>query len=368
MAVTDDLERRRLPAPDLPYRPLVPRLATPPIGLIGCGGITKHHLTAYRRAGYEVVALCDLDRDRAEERRREFYPKAALYTRHEELLDRDDIAVVDIATHPAERVKVIRDALDAGKHVLSQKPFVLDLDIGEELVELADRQGVELAVNQNGRWAPHISYLRTAVAEGLLGELVSVELSANFDHSWIVDTPFDRIDEVVLYDYAIHWFDALTCYAGGEAASWTVASKARARGQVVRPPMLAHVLVDYPELLATLAFNGAAGPGTHDRTVLVGTEATAVSSGPDVSDQTVEIVTATGVMTPELEGAWYDDGFHGTMAELLCAIEDGRTPTHHARGNLTSLALAFAAIESARTGGPTRPGEVRRIPDEIGTP
>ena len=42
-------------------------------------------------------------------------------------------------------------ALEAGKHVLSQKPFVLDLDDGQELVDLADRNGLKLAVNQNGR-------------------------------------------------------------------------------------------------------------------------------------------------------------------------------------------------------------------------
>ena len=55
-------------------------------------------------------------------------------------------------------------AIDAGKHILSQKPFVVDLDVGEELVAQAEARGVKLAVNQNGRWAPHFSYMRQAVA------------------------------------------------------------------------------------------------------------------------------------------------------------------------------------------------------------
>ena len=75
--------------------------------------------------------------------------------------------MLDIATHPPDRVPLIKAALNARKHVLSQKPFVLDFDTGEKLADLADKKGVKLAVNQNGRWAPHFSYIRHAVQENL---------------------------------------------------------------------------------------------------------------------------------------------------------------------------------------------------------
>jgi hypothetical protein len=114
-------------APDLPYQPPTPK-SPPPIGLIACGGITQTHLTAYKKAGFNVVALCDLIEERARKRQADFYPDAAVYTDYRDLLARDDIRVVDIATHPPERVPLIEDALRAKKHVLSQKPFVLDLD------------------------------------------------------------------------------------------------------------------------------------------------------------------------------------------------------------------------------------------------
>jgi len=55
-------------APELPYEPDAPKTYRSPIGLIGCGGITPHHLDAYRTAGYEVVALCDIDEEKVEER------------------------------------------------------------------------------------------------------------------------------------------------------------------------------------------------------------------------------------------------------------------------------------------------------------
>lgn len=135
-------ERTTRDAPDLPYQPRDPESYNPSIGLVGCGGITASHLEAYRNAGYDVRALCDIDEETAVERQQEFYPDADVYTDHHDVLACEDVGVVDVATHPTTRPPLIEDAIDAGKHVLSQKPFVLDLDVGERLVERADRQGV----------------------------------------------------------------------------------------------------------------------------------------------------------------------------------------------------------------------------------
>ena len=203
-------KRKAVTAPELPYRPRDPRRYRPGIGLIGCGGITTWHLTAYRKAGYEVVALCDADRERAERRREEFYPHAVVTDDYREVISRDDVAVVDITTHPPERPPLVEAALKARKHVLSQKPFVLDLDVGERLADLADKQGVRLAVNQNARWAPHFSYIREAVRRpALLGAIDGVHCDVSFDHSWVKGTPFEQVHHLILYDFAIHWFDFL---------------------------------------------------------------------------------------------------------------------------------------------------------------
>ena len=196
---------------DVDYRPRDPQKYNPPIALVGCGGITEYHLSAYQTAGYDVVALCDLRRDLAEDRAREFFPQADIYTDYQDVLRRDDVEVVDIATHPPERPSIVRDALMARKHVLSQKPFVLDLDEGEKLVDLAHTQNVKLAVNQNGRWAPHFSYARAAVAAGLLGDVAGVHLSVHWDHTWTAGTEFEKVKHLILYDFAVHWFDMVNC-------------------------------------------------------------------------------------------------------------------------------------------------------------
>ncbi len=353
---------REMVAPELEYLPRDPRQYRPAIGVIGCGGISAHHLAAYQRAGYRVVALCDVQEERARERQAAYFPTAAVYTNYRELLRRDEIEVVDVATHPAERAPILEAALRAGKHVLSQKPFVLDLATGERLADLADRRGVKLAVNQNGRWAPHFAYLRQAVQQGLLGELTSATLTVHWDHSWVIGTPFDAIHDLILYDFAIHWFDIVTCFFGHRRPRQVFAATAYATGQRPRPPLLAHVLVEYEAAQATLVFDAAVAYGPQDRTHLAGTGGSAISAGTGLSEQQVTLYTPHGYGSPSLEGTWFRNGFHGTMAELLCAIEEDRVPSNNARDNLRSLELAFAAIASARDGTPRVPGSVRCLP------
>jgi predicted dehydrogenase len=349
-------------APPLPYQPRDPQHYRPAIGLIACGGITAHHLNAYQRAGYRVVALCDLVLSRARKRKAKFYPDAKVYRNYREVLRRDDIEVVDVATHPAERMPIIEDALRAGKHVLSQKPFVLDLDFGQRMVDLADRQGVRLAVNQNGRWAPHFSYLREAIRAGLLGQVTAAHLSVHWDHNWVKGTAFDKVQHLILYDFAIHWFDMLTCIFGDLRATRVYASLAHSPQQAARPALLGQALVEYDGAQASLAFDADTHFGPQDRTYVAGTLGSVSSVGPDLKSQALTLATAAGQAAPVLEGQWFDDGFHGTMGELLCAIEEGREPCNSARDNLRSLELCFAAVASAERHEVVVPGSVRVLP------
>lgn len=342
----------------LSFKPKLPVSYRPPIGLIGCGGITVEHLTAYQRAGFNVVAVCDLLEQRARSRAEQFYPEAKIYTDYRALLDDSTIEVVDIATHPEQRGGMIRDALLANKHVLSQKPFVTDLSVGQELVDLAGRQGVQLAVNQNGRWAPHYRFAYNAIDAGLLGTVFSVHMGCHWDHTWVRGTPFEQIRHLILYDYAIHWFDLIRYFLGGCNAKQVFASTARIPHQDLSPNLLAQVLVEFDEAQVTLAFDAGVCHGQTDTTFIGGTRGSLRSSGPSIQSQSVQLFVDRGCWSPELKGSWFPDGFLGTMAELLCAVEEQREPDNSARDNLKSLQLCFAAIASADSGQPVVPGSV----------
>ena len=304
--------------------------------------------------------ICNRTRSKAEARRDEYFPDADVVESLDAVLARDDIEVVDLTVHPAERATMIERAIGAGRHVLSQKPFVLDLDEGARLADLADARGVRLAVNQNGRWAPHLAWIREAVAAGLVGELVSCHARVHWDHGWIADTAFDGVDDLLLFDFGVHWFDFVASLVG-DAATSVYATRARAAGQAATPPLLAQALIELPGAQVSLAFDGAVRAGAEDTTFVAGTAGSLSSRGPDLGTQRVTLTTAAGRAEPALEGTWFDDGFHGAMAELLCAIEDGREPSHGARGNLASLALTFAAVASSHRGEPVVPGTVRHL-------
>ncbi|GAA2885774.1 putative dehydrogenase [Aminobacter niigataensis] len=360
-------ETRLVAAPDLAYRPPRPRTYAPRIALVGAGGISFAHLDAYRKAGFDVAVICNRTLAKAAERRDEFFPNAAITDDLAAVLVRDDIEVLDITTHPAEREGMIERALLAGKHVLSQKPYVLDLDTGERLADLAERQGVKLAVNQNGRWAPHLAWMREAVRTGLIGDLVSCHVSIHWNHGWIKGTPFEAIDDLVLYDFGVHWFDFLVSLIGDRATS-VYATRARAAGQEARPPLLAQALVEFDGGQASLGFDGATPFGPQDRTYIAGTGGSLSSTGPDLGIQAVELTTMAGTARPALAGSWFNDGFAGTMGELLSAIEDGREPLNGARANLRSLGLTFAAIASTHRGTPVVPSAVRSLEEAKRSP
>ncbi len=306
-----------------------PAIYRPRIGLIGAGGIAAAHLDAYRTAGWEVAAICGRTRAKAEARAKEFAPAANVTDRYEEVLADPSIDVVDITPHPADRLPIIEAALRAGKHVLSQKPFVLDLAEGERLVKLARDKGVKLAVNQNGRWAPHLSWMREAVRAGLIGEVISVHVSIHWNHGWIAGTPFERIEDLVLYDFGIHWFDFVSSVVGERAQS-VFAIGAYAKGQKAAAPLMAQVLVRMEGGQASLIFDGSVQLGSRDTTYIAGTKGSLVSDGPDLGAQSVTLTTAEGRAQPKLEGTWFNDGFRGAMGALLVAIEDDTEPENGA--------------------------------------
>lgn len=349
-----------VPAPDLPYRPPMPRAYRPRIGVIGAGGIVSAHLDAYRSAGWEVAAICNRTRAKAEARAAEFAPQTRVTDRWQEVLADPGIDVVDITPHPADRLPIIEAALKAGKHVLSQKPFVLDLAEGRRLVALARDNGVKLAVNQNGRWAPHLAYMREAVRADLIGDLVSAHVGIHWNHGWIAGTPFETIEDLILYDFGIHWFDFLRSITGDRAKT-VFATSTRATAQTAKAPLLAQVLVQLEGGQASLHFDGATACGPRDTTFIAGTKGSLHSDGPDLGQQSVTLTTAAGIARPQLTGTWFNDGFRGAMGALLVAIEDGTEPANGAGENLDSLALAFAAIRSRQTGQPVAVGDATSL-------
>jgi len=337
------VKRLTFPWP-VPYKPSVPKDRRVGVGIIGAGVIVRNaHLPAYRDMGLNVVAICDTDAGNAQ-RAAELAGGVDWYTDYRQVLDRQDVHVVDAATHPSPRIRIMRDALKAGKDVLSQKPFVHDLTVGRELVALAKKTKRLLAVNQNGRWAPSWKAAYELIVAGAIGTVQTVRHHCHREHNKIVvGQSFDRIKHLMLYDFAIHWFDITTCWLADFKPLRVYASHMKGPGQRARQRLLAQAAVEYDHALASFAFDGNC---SHDRPhefCIEGTNGAIISEG----EQDIQIHRPDGVFRTELSGRWFHDGFRGAMAEFLCAREQGRKPWNNAEENLRSLQVCFAACHAA---------------------
>lgn len=353
-------ELPEIEAPAVAYKPPMPQHLKPRIGMIGTGGISGSHLDAYRKAGWDVAVIWNRSRAKAEAKAAKLFPDAHIEDTWQAVLANPEIDVVDITLHPEHRSEITEAALKAGKHVLSQKPFVTDLDVGEGLVKLAQDRGLKLAVNQNARWAPYFAFMREAACAGHIGQVLSVHLNVHWDHGWTAGTPFDEIEDLILYDFGVHWFDFVNSLLGDRVES-VFASAIRGAGQANKVPLLAQALVRADGAQASLVFDGGIAHGPRDTTYVGGTAGSLQSEGIDLGRQQVTMVTRDGIARPKLEGQWFNDGFVGTMGELLCAIEEDREPSNGAKENLRSLAMAFAAVRSRMTGKEVPVGAARRL-------
>jgi predicted dehydrogenase len=337
------------------------------IGLVGCGWVASMQLAAYREAGFPVVALTDHTPAKAERLRDEYAPGATVHADVDALLADDAVTVVDVATHATGRSAVVGQALRAGRHVLSQKPFVEDLDEGEALCDLADQVGRTLAVNANGRWAPHFAALLDTVAAGRVGTVTSADFWVYWPHDAVVaDMPaFASMADLVLYDFGIHWFDLVGTLLP-EAARSVCAQVGRRVGSLVSAPTQAQVLVDAGAAQVSLRFRAAEPRAERGGYRVDGTRGSVLHEGVSLGGSSVLVVTGSGQGAQEevvgISADWFGPGMAGTMGELIAAVDEGRPARNDARTSLPGLALCFAAVESARTGMPVVPGTVRRRP------
>lgn len=135
--------------------------------LIGTGMISLYHLRAWQAAGVPIVAVCDLDRAKAETRASEF-GIARVYDSPEVMFADGGFDVVDIAASVAGHAPLTRMAADHGVHVLLQKPMTETVAEAEALVaDIGDR--IRFMVHENYRFRPHYMTVRRWIDAGLIG-------------------------------------------------------------------------------------------------------------------------------------------------------------------------------------------------------
>lgn len=147
------------------------------IGVIGVGFGATVHVPAFQSEGWDVAAVWSRRPERGREAA-ERYGVPHVHDDWRELVARDDLDAVAIATPPAAHHEMVTAALEAGKHVLCEKPFALDAAEARAMRDLAAARGRTAMVAHEFRWAPQRAQVKALLEQGYIGEprLVSAEL------------------------------------------------------------------------------------------------------------------------------------------------------------------------------------------------
>lgn len=341
------------------------------IGIVGAGGIVKTgHLPAYKNAGFNVSAIYDKDRSRAEALALEFgIPKVCHSL--DEILGNSSLEIIDIAVPPDVQSVIVRQAVREGKHLLCQKPLARNAKEAKILIEAAEAAAVKLAVNVSMRWGPANRELANLVRHGAIGQIRSVLFDVKYYEDWKVWPWLLRSDRLLILLDMIHILDFTRTLIGEPLA--VQARYGRAPDSDVAGETWADVRLRYGNQVVVRYDEDCRIPPeqTAARFKVEGTQGTVVGTFgvyynlPSGKADTLKLIPAGGEYTkvpePELPGRWVPDAFSETMRSLMVAIENNSEPCNSGRDHVQTLSL----IDSIYSAGEMELLSHRPITDKI---
>jgi predicted dehydrogenase len=189
-------------------------------GIIGCGWIAnvKHLPTYSGMPDTEIVALCDINRQKAEEAAKRFgLSEAHIYRDYREMLNDGDVEVVHVCTPNPLHAEMTVAAFEAGKHVLAEKPMATSAADARRMINAAKKAGKKLTAGFNWRWRPECVFIKDLCDRGELGDIYFAKAHALRRRgvpTWGAFLDPEKNGGGVLWDGAPHSLD-LTLWAMG---------------------------------------------------------------------------------------------------------------------------------------------------------
>jgi predicted dehydrogenase len=294
----------------------------------------------------------------------------------DELIQRNDVDVVHVCTPPGVHLEQVTAVLEAGKHVVSEKPLATSSADARKLLDLAEAQGVVHAVTYNYRFYPMLQAMRTAVADDRLGRvhlirgsyLLNELLTLDSADHWLL-RPALAGPGLVLADVGVHWWDMVE-YVTGQRITDVICSS-----RVVREPKgpgedsaALMLRLDGGAAAVAAISDAAAGYGNSIELTLVGTGASAWWRQEDPErlwvaplkgpiELTVRPQQPQGVELPRTlqlpaeQPQGYLDAFRDFMASVYGAVSgsDERRGFPTFADGLRGVQILEAVVESAAT-------------------
>jgi len=301
-------------------RPSHPR----PIVILGAGDIVRDaHLPAYRKAGFTVAGVYDLDPKVAEKRAADFNLPRVFGSLAEAAAQPD--VVFDVATPPKAHQEVLAQLPDDAV-VIIQKPMGNTLESARAIRDICRRKRLKAAVNFQLRFSTFMLAIHDFIRRGELGDIVDVEVHLNLQTPWDVFPFLLTEPRVEILLHSVHYLDLIRLFLGNPGRVYARSVKHP------KFPRLANtrssIILDYGDMIrCCLSLNHCHSFGTKhiDASVRIeGTEGCAIATlgllmdYPRGRSDRLEVFgrsTKEWVEVP-LTGGWFPDGFIGTMSNL----------------------------------------------------
>jgi len=143
------------------------------LAIVGCGRIAYRHMEAIEaNPRAELVALCDLNLERAEERRQQMQVSLPIYRDYREMLSKEDIDIVCMMTpsgmHPEHAIEIMENF---GKHVILEKPVAMRVEDGEKMIEVSKKTGCRVFPVHQNRFNKAIQKIKEGMDSGIFGKI-----------------------------------------------------------------------------------------------------------------------------------------------------------------------------------------------------
>lgn len=315
--------------------------------VIGCRGVGRAHATGLvGLPNAELVAACDLLQpalDGFQEDWKDTWPNLGLYTNHREMLEKENLDIVTVATSDHRHADLVVDASNAGaKGIFCEKPMATNLADAVRMVETAERNGTILSIDHTRRFTPIWRHTKEEVIDA--GEIGTV-------HNIIGTLNGPR---AMLFRNGTHMIDAI-CYIADSDPEWVSAE-------------LEDGYEDYTEYRGDGGHDPKTEPSAHGyihfangvRGYYAGGPKTAIWSG-----VRLEIVGTTGYILIGNHGStiyredsietieapkWEVEGIPAGVRELVQLISEGGEPKSPARAALNVVEIMIGFLESQRQG------------------
>lgn len=330
------------------------------IGIIGAGGIVEAaHLPAYKKAGLPIYAITDINVQRAEALAQKYgIPK--VFQTAEELLADESIEVVDIAVPASEQPAILMAALEAGKHVLAQKPLATSVEAAQQMADLASKTGLKVGVNQQLRFDEGMAAAHLMVKKGWIGEVSGFTISVNLDTPWHLWDWAQAMPRLEIMVHSIHYHDVVRWFFGNPSRVFAAAGRTEGQAPMGETRTVSTYTYD-DRVVALVNANHVNMGGDNQAEFRIDGSAGSIRGTlgllydyPDGRCDTLEVkssvVPTDGWVPYPVTQRWIPDAFIGTMGSLLAAVAGEGEIRSPIDDNVHTIRLVHALYKSIETG------------------